>query len=389
MDSWRSTIERIDADGLRRRLREGGSGTQVEREGRTLVNLASNNYLGLSNDPRVIAAATGAAERFGVGAGASRLITGNFGPHEELESALAASRGTEAALVFSSGYAANVGVLSTIAGRHDVVFVDALCHASLLDGVRLSGAKLVRYRHNDMEQLSRVMATGSAPGAGRRFIATEGVFSMDADVANLSALAAIADRLGATLIVDDAHGGGILGNDGRGTVAAFGLQRVVPVQIGTLSKALGCQGGYVAGDRALIDLLVNRARSFVFSTGLSPALAAAARTALAISQEESWRRDTLREHGRHLRGAATAAGFEVRGDERAPMLLVMAGEADAATELAGALEERGALAPAIRPPTVPAGTSRIRLAPMATHSRGQIDRAVSALSAAAPRQEGR
>ncbi|MEX0991423.1 MAG: 8-amino-7-oxononanoate synthase, partial [Actinomycetota bacterium] len=299
MDDWTSALERIDADGLRRSLRSGGAGTEVERGGRTLVNLASNNYLGLASDPRVIAAAADAAQRFGVGSGASRLITGNLGPHEELESALAASRGTEAALVFSSGYAANLGVLSTVAGRHDLVFADALCHASLLDGIRLSGAKLIRYRHNDLDQLARLMATRSVAGAGRAFIVSEGVFSMDADVADLTGLAAIADRRGATLIVDDAHGGGILGPDGRGTIAAFGLQRVVPVQIGTLSKALGCQGGYVAGDRALIDLLINRARSFVFSTGLSPAVAAAARTALAISQEESWRRDTLREHGRH------------------------------------------------------------------------------------------
>ncbi len=384
MEDWTRRLERIDADGLRRSLRAGGSGEHVERGGRTLLNLAGNNYLGLSGDPRVVAAAAEAAGRFGVGAGASRLITGNLGPHEDLEAALAASRGTEAALVFSSGYAANVGVLSALAGRHDAVFADALCHASLLDGIRLSGADLVRYRHDDLEQLARLMAGRTGSGAGRSFIVTEGVFSMDGDVPDLTGVAAVADRFGATMIVDDAHGGGVLGPDGRGTIAAFGLQRVVPVQIGTLSKALGCQGGYVAGDRALIDLLINRARSFVFSTGLSPAVAAAARVALSVAQEEGWRRDALREHGRHLRGAATAAGFEVRGDERAPMLLVMAGEAEAATDLASAFERGGVLAPAIRPPTVPAGTSRIRLAPMATHTREQIGAATAALSAAGP-----
>ena len=365
--SWISTLQRLDDQGLRRRLRTVPG---------DVVNLASNDYLGLARDPRVIASAADAAARRGVGSAASRLITGTAPEHEALEHDLAAIRGTEAALVFSSGYATNIGVLQALTSRHDLIVADALVHASLLDGARLSGARLVRHRHGDLEHLDERLRHHT--GKGARFVVTEGIFSMEGDVIDLAGIAAIAGRHGATLIVDDAHGTGIAGSNGRGSVAAAGLTSAdVPVQIGTLSKAIGTQGGYVAGDQALIDVLVQRARSFVYSTGLSPAIAAAARTSLSIAQEEDWRRERLRTHVATIRATLENAGTrpQVLGDPSAPMVLAVLGDAAAATDVAAALEGRGIIAPAIRPPTVPAGTSRIRLAPSAAHSHDDLSRA--------------
>ncbi|MDP9329820.1 MAG: 8-amino-7-oxononanoate synthase [Actinomycetota bacterium] len=359
-------------------LEEGGAGPEIVRHDRRLVNLASNDYLGLATDPRLAAAAAEGAARWGVGATGSRLLSGNHPLHEALEEDIAASRGTEAALVFTSGYAANVGTLSALAGRHDLIVADALSHASLLDGARLSGARLVRYRHADPEHLEAQLR--QAPVSGHRFVVTEGVFSMEGDVTDLPAVAEVAARNEATLIVDDAHGGGVVGPEGRGAIALYGMEEAVPVQIGTLSKALGCQGGYVAGSSELKDFLVGRARSFIFSTGLSPVLAAAARAALRIAREEGWRRTALAAHVRTIGAAARDAGLRVRGGERAPMLLLMAGSTDDATSLAEALESRGVLAPAIRPPTVPEGTSRLRMAPIATMTAAQLQRACDALA---------
>ena len=369
--TWSSTLQRLNDQGLRRRMRTVPGDA---------VNLASNDYLGLARDPRVIASAADAAARRGVGSAASRLITGTAPEHEALEHDLAAVRGTEAALVFSSGYATNVGVLQALASRHDLIVADALVHASLLDGARLSGARLVRHRHGDLEHLDERLRHHS--GTGARFVVTEGIFSMEGDVSDLAAIARIADRHGATLVVDDAHGTGVVGTNGRGSVAAAGLSSAeVPVQIGTLSKAIGTQGGYVAGDRALIDLLVQRARSFVYSTGLSPAIAAAARTSLAIAQDEDWRRERLRAHAASIRATLESAGErpQVLGDPCAPMVLAVLGEATTATNIATALEARGVIAPAIRPPTVSEGTSRIRFAPSAAHTDDDVSNACEAI----------
>lgn len=378
---WTSALERLDASGLRRTLRGGGAGTEIERDGRWLINMASNDYLGLSRDPRLAEAARKEAERSGVGATASRLITGSHPVHEALEQDLATSRGTEAALVFSSGYAANVGSLSALAKRGDLVLADALSHASLLDGVKLSGAQLTRFRHQNLEQLDDLLRAARKKERARHlFIVTEGVFSMDGDVSDIAVLVKLAKRHDATLIVDDAHGGGVLGPQGRGTIAAFELAHRVPVQVGTLSKALGTQGGYVAGSRAMIDVLVNRARSFVFSTGLSPMVAGAARAAVEIARTEDWRRETLLAHGAALREAARVAGMEVLGDERAPMVLLVVGGAAEAVRMSAALEAEGVLAPAIRPPTVPEEAARLRLAPMATHTEKQITAVAEALT---------
>jgi 8-amino-7-oxononanoate synthase len=382
MDTWTASLERTEVAGCKRSLLEGGAGPEILRGDRRLVNLASNDYLGLATDPRLAAAAAEGAERWGVGATGSRLLSGNHPIHEALEEDIAAARGTEAALLFTSGYAANVGALSALAGRHDVIVADTLSHASLLDGARLSGARLVRYHHADAEHLETQLRR--SPVSGRRFVVTEGVFSMEGDVTDLPAAADAAARHGAMLVVDDAHGGGVVGPDGRGTIAMYGMEEAVPLQIGTLSKAFGCQGGYVACNRELKDFLVGRARSFMFSTGLSPVIAAAARAALRIAREEGWRRAALASHVRALGAVARGAGLTVRGDERAPMLLIMAGAADAATSLAEALESRGVLAPAIRPPTVPEGTSRLRMAPIAIMKAAQLERACDALAEVAP-----
>jgi len=379
--AWASTLQRLDEAGLRRQLQAGGAGTEIERDGKWLINMASNDYLGLSRDPRLAEAARAEAERSGVGATASRLVTGSHSVHEALEQDLAQMRETEAALVFCSGYAANVGMLSALAKRGDLILADTLCHASILDGARLSGATLKRFRHQDAGQLDALLRAARKKERGQhRFIVTEGVFSMDGDVADLPTLVKLGKRHDATLIVDDAHGGGVLGPEGKGTAASYGVARSVTVQVGTLSKALGTQGGYVAGSRAMIDVLVNRARSFVYSTGLSPMVAGAARAAVEIARTEEWRRTTLHAHGERLRVAAKAAGLEVNGDERAPMLLLALGGAEEAVRCSAALAEAGVLAPAIRPPTVPDGSARIRLAPMATHTDAQINAVVEALS---------
>lgn len=373
MKDLAATLERESEEGLRRELREGGAGTELDRDGRRLINLASNDSLGLATDPHVIAATHEGATRWGAGATASRLVSGNHSVHRALENDLAAMRGTEAALVFSSGYAANVGVLSSVCGRGDIVLADELVHASLLDGIRLSGAKLRRYRHAEVAHVAKLLATA---GTGtERFIVTEGVFSMDADLPDVAALAALAYEHDATLIVDDAHGGGTVGPDGRGALAEAGA--TAPIVTGTLSKAYGAQGGYVAGSRSLIEYLINHARSFIFSTGLSPAIASAAREGLRRATEDSWRRDALRSHVAQLRGAATQAGLEVLGDPRAPMVPAVVGDPTDALALSEQLAELGVLAPAIRPPAVP--TSRIRFAPMATHTQEQIDRACAAI----------
>lgn len=378
MRDLQAALEQLGDTDLLRERRGGGSGTEIERDGRRLVNLASNDSLGLANDPRVIAALHEGATRHGAGATASRLVSGNHDVHTRLESAIAHARGTEDALVFSSGYAANVGVLSALCARGDTVFADELVHASLLDGIILSRATLVRYRHQDLADLQQ-RAT-DARGSGERFVVTEGIFSMDADISDLGALARVAETIDATLIVDDAHGFGVIGPDGRGSAAASGA--TVPVQLGTLSKAVGAQGGFVAGDAALIAYVLNHARSFIFSTGLSPALASAAVEAITRLQEDEWRRVALRSHVVQIRAALHHTGLEVLGDPLAPMAPAIVADPGTALALSSNLAEEGVLAPAIRPPAVP--TSRLRFSPMATHTPEQIQRACAAIEAMRP-----
>jgi len=352
----------------------------VTYKGRRLLNLASNDYLGLSTDPRLVTAAREALERWGVGTGAARLVVGNRPVHEALEAALADLKEAEAALVFPSGYATNVGVLSALAGPRDQIFADALNHASLNDGARLSRASFRYYRHRDLEQLQRLLeGPGPRPG-GRRFIVTDAIFSMDGTLAPLNELVVLAERYDALLVVDDAHGTGIVGPEGRGTAHYLGVASRIPLQIATLSKALGVQGGAAIGSALLIDYLLHRARAFIYSTGLAPVLAAAALEAVRIirTEEGERRRRQQQRLVARLKAGLEAQGYIVRHEAPAPMLAVLVGTPEAAMQLATHLEAQGVLVGAIRPPTVPPGTSRIRLAPMATHTDEDIEAALAA-----------
>lgn len=378
---WSEQLDRLGEQQLRRHLhvREAAlpdDAPHSRSERSDLLNLASNNYLGLADDPRVVAAAHHALDRWGVGAGASRLVTGHTAAHAELEEALARFKGAEAALVFSSGYAANVGVLTALAGPRDTLFLDRLNHASLFDGARLTHGTVRVYRHADLDHLEHLLQ--QTDGRGQCLVITDGVFSMDGTLAPLPGLLELCEHYEALLVVDDAHATGVVGPDGRGTAAHFGVEDRVPVRVGTLSKALGAQGGFVAGSQELIDVLVNRSRAFIYSTGLAPAVAAAAREALRIAASEPARRERLHRHLRTLHDGLTAKGYRIVGAEPGPLRGVVLGVPERALEQAERLEADGILAPAIRPPTVPDGTARIRLAPMATHTDGDIQRVVDA-----------
>ncbi|MBO4248297.1 8-amino-7-oxononanoate synthase [Halomicrobium sp. IBSBa] len=339
---------------------------------------AANNYLGLADDGRVQRAAETAARSIGTGAGASRLVTGDTTLHRALERDLADCKGTERVLVFSSGYAANVGVIDALAP--DVVFSDELNHASIVDGCRIGAGETVVYDHCDPADLARRMDARSGDADGESWLVlSDSVFSMDGDRAPLSDICDVAERHGAWVMVDEAHATGVVGADGGGVVQAQGVSDRVDVQLGTLSKALAAQGGYVAGSETLIECLFNEARTFVFSTGLAPPAAGAAREALRIAREGS-RRERLWDNVERLRNGLEAAGFEVLGDTH--ILPVVVGDRDDAMALATAVRDRGIVAPAIRPPTVPAGRSRLRVAPMATHDEAAIDRCLDAFERA-------
>jgi len=349
--------------------------------GEEAVVFASNNYLGLADDGRVQQVAELAGRTVGTGAGASRLVTGDTHVHRALERDLAACKGAERALAFSSGYAANVGTIDALAP--DVVFSDELNHASIIDGCRVGAAETVVYDHCDADDLRAEMAARANEATDetadeRWLVVTDSVFSMDGDVAPLSAVCDAADEFGAWVMVDEAHATGLFG-DGGGVVQREGLSDRVDVQLGTLSKALASQGGYVAGDEALVEYLLNAARSFVFSTGLSPPNAAAAREALRIARETD-RADDLWDTVATLRDGLEGMGYEVRGETH--ILPVLVGDRGDAVELADRLEARGVVAPAIRPPTVPEGTSRIRVAPMATHTADDVARCLDAFGEA-------
>lgn len=334
---------------------------------------ATNDYLGLASDERVQRAATEAAKTVGTGAGASRLVTGDTPVHRALERDLAAAKGTDRALVFSSGYAANVGAITALAP--DVILSDESNHASIVDGCRLVSAETVVYDHCDVDALGAALADRSrATDDETRLVVTDSVFSMDGDIAPLAAICDIAERHDAWVMVDEAHATGLYDGAG-GIVQREGLGERVQVQLGTLSKALGSQGGYVAGSDALIEHLLNAARSFVFSTGLAPPAAGAAREALAIASE-SERRHRLWNAVDRLREGLEAMGYTVLGETQ--ILPVLVGERAGAMALADRLVDHGVIAPAIRPPTVPTGTSRIRVAPMATHTDAELERCLRA-----------
>jgi 8-amino-7-oxononanoate synthase len=377
---YADAVGRLRAAGLGRALVpvDGPQGAEVVYGGRPVINLASNNYLGLASHPKVVAAAAEALARDGLGAGAARLVSGNHRVFGELEARLADLKGAEAALLFGSGYQANLGLLQALAPE-GVVLCDRLDHASLLDGARLAGASLKTYPHRDLGALERLLVRYAGRPA---VIATDGVFSMDGDLAPLPEVARLAAVHGALLLVDDAHGTGVLG-DGRGSVHHFGLTAAdVPVQMGTLGKALGTYGAFAAGSRDLIAYLVHKARAFIYTTAPPPAVAAATLAALEIVRgpEGGALRARLAENRARLADGLKSLGHAVP-DDPTPILPVVVGDADRAVQLSRDLLERGVLAPAIRPPTVPEGTSRLRLTVMATHTPDQIDRALDALKA--------
>lgn len=342
-------------------------------DGREVLNFSSNNYLGLANHPALGKAATAAIERYGCGSGASRLISGNMTLHEELEIKLARLKGTEAALVFNSGYQANTGIIPTLVGEGDAVFSDSLNHASIIDGCRLSRAKIVVYRHCDLDQLEHGLK--QAPRSSRKLIVTESLFSMDGDEAPLREIVELSERYDAMTMVDEAHATGVYEPDGAGFVSHLRLGDRVLVQMGTLGKALGGFGAYVAGSAALRELLINRCRSFIFTTSLPPVVMAMAIAAVELINSEPERRRALRNNCARVRDGLARLGFSL-GDSRSQILPLMIGDAGECMRLSERLLDRGVFAQGIRPPTVPPGTSRLRITLMATHTSDQIDRAL-------------
>lgn len=337
--------------------------------------MASNDYLGLAAHPRLKEAAIAAIERFGVGSGASRLVSGTLPPHQQLETAIARFKGAEAALVFGSGYLANIGLIPALIGPGGLLLADRLCHASLIDGCRLSGADLRTYRHRDVAHLETLLARRAS--SRDTLIVTDGVFSMDGDLAPLPELIELAERYGARLLVDDAHGTGVMGPQGRGTLEHFGVEDRLPFHMGTLSKAVGTSGAYVAGPRSLIQYLVNVAKSFIYTTAPPAATAAAALAALGVIEAEPERRGRLWSNRDHLHKGLTQMGYRV-AESCSPILPVLIGDAQATLALADRLLALGVYAPAIRPPTVPKETCRIRTTVTSEHTRDQLDAVLAA-----------
>jgi 8-amino-7-oxononanoate synthase len=373
-------LAELESSGLRRRLRliEGPQGPRVLLDGDEVLLLCSNNYLGLAGHPRLREAAAEAALSLGTSSGASRLISGTMSIHAELEARLAEFKETEAALLFGSGYLANTGTVAALAGRGEVVFSDELNHASIIDGCRLASAETFVYRHADTEHLEwglrRVRGTAA-------LIVTDGVFSMDGDVAPLAELSVLARRHRCRLMVDEAHATGCMGPGGRGSVAAAGLSGEVDVVVGTLGKALGGYGAYVCGSRELSDFLVNTSRPFIFSTAPPPPLVAAASAALELLHERPDRVERLRTNAEVLRSGLRAQGLEPIGSET-QIVPIIVGEADDAMAVCERLLQQGVFAQAIRPPTVPPGTCRLRLTAMATHRSEDLLRAAELIGAA-------
>jgi 8-amino-7-oxononanoate synthase len=365
----------------RRRRLQSAQGVHVRWRNRDYLNFSSNDYLNLAADPRLARAAARTAQRFGCGTGASPLVSGHLPPLRALERDLAQWQACEGVLLFNSGYAANLAVISSLAGRDDVVFSDALNHASLIDGCRLSRASVHVYRHADVAHLSELLDRHGR-ASRRRLIVTDSIFSMDGDLAPLAALMNLAEERDAMLVVDEAHATGVFGDHGRGVLetvacpAEFDRDRLV--KVGTLSKALGSQGGFVCGTRTLIDWLVNHARPYIFSTALAPPCAAAARAAVRIVQSEPERRRHLLALGEFLREQLTALGVSP-GVSCCQIVPVMVGGAREAVALARQLEERGLLVPAIRPPSVPEGTSRLRISLSSGHTRENVVQLAEAL----------
>ena len=377
--SWiQGELEALKAQGLFITIRTLSSpqGAWLEVDGRRVLNFCSNNYLGLANHPRLKEAARRAIETHGVGPGAVRTIAGTMDLHLELERRLAAFKKVEAAISFQSGFNANLAVIPALVGREDVIFSDELNHASIIDGCRLSRARIVRYRHNDADDLRRVVREAQAEGYRRALLVTDGVFSMDGDIAPLDQLAEVAEEHNLMLMVDDAHGEGVLGRGGRGIVDHFGLHGRVDVEVGTLSKAFGVVGGYVAGRQPVVDWLRQRGRPFLFSSAVTPADVAACIAAVEMLEASTELVDRLWENSRYFKAEMKRLGFDT-GFSQTPITPIMLGEAPLAQQFSRRLFEEGVFATAIGFPTVPRGKARIRVMISAAHSTDDLDQALA------------
>lgn len=366
----------IKNKGLYRRLRmvESEQSSKVVIDGREVILLSSNNYLGLANHPKIKEAAKKAIDKYGAGSGAARLISGNCILYKELEEKIAEFKNTEAALVFGSGYLANIGILSTVVKEGDLILSDELNHASIIDGCRLSRAEKVIYRHKDTRHIEEILSKNKTK---KILIVTEGVFSMDGDIAPLPEIIDIAKRYNAMVMVDDAHGTGVLGKKGRGTAEHFGIEKGIDIHMGTLGKALGAYGAYAAGDKGLIEFLINKARGFIFTTALPPSVLASAIMAIEILKKEPHLIKRLWENRDYFVSGLKALGFDTMGCET-PIIPILIGSAEKALKISEGLFEQGVYVPAIRPPTVPEDTCRLRLTVMAAHTKEELDIALKA-----------
>ncbi len=382
MNDFSDLLEELEQRGMRRfpRTLDGAQGPRMKMDGRDVLVLCSNNYLGLANHPQLVEAAARATRDLGTSSGASRLVSGSMRIHDEFEQRLAAFKGTEAGLLFNSGYAANIGILQGLAGPGDVIFSDALNHASIIDGCRLSAARVLVYPHNDVQALEDLMQRERPDRKGHWFIVTDGVFSMDGDLAPLPELVALKKQYDALLMVDDAHGTGVLGDSGRGSGEHFGCLPDIDLHMGTLGKALGGFGAYLASSRAVVDLLINRARSLIFSTSLPPGVVAAGLEALAVieSDEGRRRRQDLWSLRELFAAPLREAGFDLCGSVT-QIVPVLTGEPGPTMEATSRLLEAGIFLQGIRPPTVPEGKCRLRATLMSDHDPQDISHAAATL----------
>jgi glycine C-acetyltransferase len=371
LDTWRKegTYQRL-------RILESESAAESRFDGKQVINLASNNYLGLTTHPKLREAASAAIRQYGVGSGAVRTISGTMSLHMQLEERIATFKNVEACVVFQSGFAANAGTVSAILGPEDHIISDELNHASIIDGCRLSRAKIHVFPHKDTAAAGKILdELNGAPG--HKLLISDGVFSMDGDIGPLPGLAEAAGKYGTIMMVDDAHASGVLGRNGRGTVDHFGLHGRVDIQVGTLSKAIGVLGGYICGSRDLIEFLYHRARPFLFSTSHPPAVAAACLAAFDVLEQEPERIQALWDNTKYFKAGLASAGFDT-GMSETPITPVIVGEAPLAHELSRVLFDEGVLATGIGFPTVPKGKARVRTIVTATHTRDELDRALEA-----------
>ncbi len=371
-------IKDLDTRHLRRQLRiaESPSETTMIIKGRRFIAMASNNYLGLANHPAVNRAAINAIEQWGVGAGAARLIAGTMTPHHQLEQNLARFKQVEAALTFGTGYTTNLGLIPALIDRDGLILADRYCHASLIEACRLAKATLRVFHHNDVEHLETLLRKRGKPRPV--LVVTEGVFSMDGDLAPLPDLLTLCRQHEATLVIDDAHGTGVMGKNGRGIIEHFGVNPQDVIQMGTLSKAIGTSGGYLAGTASLKEYLINTAKAFIYTTAQPPAIAAAASAAIRIIQHEPARRERLWHNRNALHTALTDMGFHLTNTQ-SPILPIIVKSPERAVEMSQVLYESGIYVPAIRPPTVPKGSSRLRLTVSSEHTQEQLENVVQEL----------